>query len=369
MAKHTQQKISNPLWRVLAILLILATGVAVLLYRDKLFANGLSRAEDTSSSQEAYSFENGAGRQFALMGDKLALASSTGLQLLDGEGLPLYLRVFTMKNPALTSCNRSVVCYDVGGTALKLWDGDKLIELDSEDELISASVNGDGYFAAAAQSSGYKGCVTVYDPKGTGIFKWYSGSGYVIDAAVSPDSTKLAVLCLESTGSVVHIFTIGDESQENTARLPSELAFELAFTGKDSLCLLSESSLSFFSLSGELITQVDFQGSYLVDYLFTERLCIVALGRFVSGGAVSLSSYSSEGELLGSAELDFTPLSLSAQDKRLLVLGQGSAYLYTDELSLAAEKEISAGYGDALLLPDGRALLLSAYHGEKISLR
>lgn len=369
MAKHTRKKISKPLWRTLAVLLILATGVAVLLYRDKLFANGPSRAEDTSSSQEAYSFENGAGRQFALMGDKLTLASTTGLQVLDGEGLPLYLRVFAMKNPALASCESSVVCYDVGGTALKLWDGDELTELDSEDELISVSVNGDGYFAAAAQSSGYKGCVTVYDPKGTGIFKWYSGSGYVIDAAVSPDNTKLAVLCLESTGSVVHIFTVGDESSESTARLPSEMAFELAFTDKDSFCLLSESSLSFFDLSGESINKVDFQDAYLVDYLFTERLRAVALGRFVSSGEVTLSSYSSEGELLGTAELDFTPLSLSAQNKRLLVLGQSSAYLYTDELSLAAEKAIAVGYGDALLLPDGKALLLSAYHGEKISLK
>lgn len=353
----------------MAVLLLIAAGVSVFLYRDKLFDGSLKKAEEKIGSQEPYTYENGANQQFSLIGGKLAIASSTGIQLLDENGEALFRQVFTMKNPALCTCRSSGVFYDVGGTGMRLWSGGELTELDTDEAIISVSMNSGGYFAAATQSSGYKGSVTVYSPQGEGIFKWFSGTGYVLDAALSPDAAHLAVLCLESTGSTVHIFNLGDEAQAAEAYLPLELAFEIVFTDNGSFCLLSESSLSFFSADGGMLRKVDFAGSYLIEYSLSDELCVLALSRYISGSEVVLGSYSSDGEDLGSCELSFSPQSLSRQGKKLLVLGNGRIFTYSGDMTLLTEAEIPAGYSDALYLPGEAALLLSAYHGEKISVR
>ena len=176
------------------------------------------------------------------------------------------------------------------------------------------------------------------------------------------------MLCIEASGSVVHILTIGDEEAEGPAvYLPRELAFKLSITSGSSLCLLSESALSFFKTDGEQLQRVDFGGGYLVDYCFTDSIQAVAVSRYVSGGSVTLSSYSDKGELLGSAELSFSPLSVSAQGDRLFVLDQSVGYVFSNDLELLSETGLPAGYGEALLTPDNDIILLSSYHGEKIS--
>lgn len=366
--RYKHKKKTSPLWRVLAILLLIVCGVLVFLYKDKLFDRSIKRAEDGTVSQEPYTYENGAGQQFALIGKKLAIASSAGMQILDDDGYLLSSRVFTMQSPSLDANGNACIFYDIGGTALKLWSNGELIDLDMEDEIISASINSSGYIAAATQASGYKGSVTVFNSRGEGIYKWYSGTGYVLDADLSPDNSKLAVLCIEASGSVVHILTIGDEEAEAPAvYLPRELAFKLSFTAGSSFCLLSESALSFFKTDGEQLQRADFGGAYLVDYCFTDSIQAVAVSRYVSKGSVTLSSYSDSGELLGSSEISFSPLDISAQGDRLFVLGQGVGYIFSKGMDLISEISLPAGYGDALLTPESSIILLSSYHGEKIS--
>lgn len=369
--RYKHKKKTNPLWRVLAVLLLIVCGVLVFLYKDKLFDRSIKRAEDGAVlSQEPYTYENGAGQQFALIGKNLAIASSTGMQLLDEDGYLLSSRVFTMQNPSLNANRNACIFYDIGGTALKLWSNGELADLDTEDEIISASINSNGYITAATQASGYKGSVTVFNPHGEGIYKWYSGTGYVLDAALSPDNSRLAVLCIEASGSVVHILTIGDEEAEAPAvYLPQELAFKLSFTANSSFCLLSQSALTFFGTDGTQHQRADFGGGYLVDYCLTDSVQAVAVSRYVSGGSVTLTSYSDSGEILGSTELSFSPLGISAQGDRLFVLNQGVGYVFSKSLEALSETSLPTGYGEALLTPDNCIILLSSYHGEKISIK
>lgn len=358
---------THPGIRVLAILLVVVLGVAALLFREELFGASPESAVEDLSTQEPYTYENGADQQFDMADGRLAIVSSTGLQLLDEKGYVISRQVFTMKNPALCAGGKTCAFYDIGGTALKVFYGDELVDMDQEEEIIAVSVNGEGSMAVAAQNSGYKGSVTVYDPQGEGLYKWYSGSGYVLDAAISPNSSMLAVLCLEPSGSVVRIFKIGEETERASTYLPSELAFKLVFTDNNSLCLLSEDAMSFISAKGEELRRVDFEDRYLIDFIFTEELQAVVLSKYVSASEVSINSYGDDGGLLGSRELAFSPLCLSSHSGRLLVLGQGQTHLFSRDMTLLSEKEVPAGYGKAVLCSGSEALLLSSYHGEKIT--
>jgi hypothetical protein len=274
-----------------------------------------------------------------------------------------------MKNPAVASGDRNCVFYDVGGTALKLYSGGRILELDTNENIISVSMNDAGYFAVSCEESGYKGSVTVFSGSGEAVYKWYSGAGYLLDAAVSPGSDALAVLTLEKSGSVLHMFELKNEAEVGTVYISGELAFTIAFTGSDSFCTLSENALRFYKTNGSELSATAFGDLHLTDYCVSEDICIISLSKYISGSSVTLTSYSGEGRALGSADLNYSPLTIAAGNQRLMVLGSGVATVFNRELSVFSETQVPAGYSKAVYLPDGGALLLSSYHGEKIALK
>lgn len=358
--------------RVIAALLtiiVVAAAILVFLYRDELFGSGIDSEVNSTKASEPYTYEHGAKQQFALMGGSLAISSSTGLQILDKDGYSVFRQIFSMKEPSVAAGDKHCIFYDVGGTSLRLYSEGEVLELDTEGRIISVSMNSSGYFALTCEESGYKGSVTVFNGSGEPVYKWYSGTGYVLDAAVSPDSRSLTVLSIESTGSVIHLFKLGNEDEAATVYLPDELAFKLAYTGNSAFCTLSEDALHFFSASGENLSVMDFEGGYLVDYQLSDKFCAVALSKYVSGSSVILSSLSDDGNILGTTELSYTPLSMSASKNRLLILGSGMAAVLSREMGIISETEIPAGYGSAVYLPDGDALLLSSSHGEIVDLK
>lgn len=350
-------------------LIVILAAILVFLYRDELFGSGIKSEQNSTKDSEAYTYENGANQQFALMGDCLAVSSSTGLQVLDNDGSSVFRQVFSMKNPAVDSGDKHSVFYDIGGTALRLYSNGQVKTLDVQNGIISVSMNASGYFALAAEESGYKGSVVVYNRDGEAIYKWYSGTGYVLDAAISPDSKSLAVLTADSSGSQVHLFRLESEEETATVYIPNELVFKLSYTANNRFCVLSESSLRFFSGIGEDLSSMNFAGAYLIDYMLSDELCAVVLSKYVSGSDVSLTGFSDDGDVLGTTELDFAPLCLSSGKNKLLVLGSGAATVLSKEMKIISETEIPAGYGDAVYLPNGDALLLSSYHGERVDLK
>ena len=368
-AKHTKQKNTQRISAVILTLLVIVLAVLVFLYRDMLSPSSLSQSsEDLSdiiSESEPFTYETGSRQMFALMGSNLAVASSTGLQLLDNKGNTVSREVFSMTNPAVCSCESSCAFYDVGGNSLRIFKDGEFVDFERDSEIISVSVNSAGYYAVAGYEAGYKGSVTVYDAQLNAVYEWFSGSGYIVDAAVSPDSRTLGVLCIESTGSVVHLFHFDSIEEYAYASVADELAFRLSFDEGGSLCLLSEKSIHFFSSGGKELSSYSFGEDYLANYELSEDIWAVVLSKYVSGSDVTLLSFGSNGNKAGSVSLSAEPLSLSSQGGKLLVLGSSDAALYSHDLRLQKQNHVVPGFVSAVLLPKGSVLLLSPHYGEK----
>ena len=99
-AKHQKNKTARGVFTVILSLLVLVLAALVFLYRDKLNPQQLNPQSDDLadlvSASEPFTYETGSRQQFAMMGEHLAIASSTGLQLLDGEGATISREVFSM---------------------------------------------------------------------------------------------------------------------------------------------------------------------------------------------------------------------------------------------------------------------------------
>ncbi|MDR1131385.1 MAG: DUF5711 family protein [Oscillospiraceae bacterium] len=363
-SKRKNSRISAVLLTILAVV----TAALVFLYRDKFSSAALSgRSEDLAdmvSNSEPFTYETGSRQSFALMGENLAVASTTGLQLLGRDGSTVSREVFAMANPAVCANKAGCAFYDVGGYSLRVYLDGEFVRLDRESEIISVSVSVSGFYAVSGCEPGYKGSVTVYDARLEDVYKWYSGTGYLVDAAVSPDGTSLAALCVEATGSVVHLFRLDSEEEYASVSLPNTVAFKLSFEAGGNFCVLSESAISFFSSGGEALSVYDFGSSFLADFELSESVRAVVLSKYVSGSDVLLVGFNADGSSPSELALAADPLSLASQDGRLLVLGAADIALYSGDLRLLARNRVVPGFSSAVLLPKGGVLLLSSRYGE-----
>lgn len=352
-------------------LLVIIAALFIFLYRDEIF--GLSEKYDEGSGNlngEPFTFENGSVQSFDLMGKHLAIASSSGLQLLDEEGKTISRKVFSMDRPCVSAGGDICVFYDVGGTALRVFFGpEKYVEMDTESAIIAVNVNSSGYFAVTTEESGYKGSVTVYNTSGKAIYKWYSGSGYTLDAVVTPDNKRLAILCVEESGSMVHFFKLSDEDEYASASIPAELCFELGCDENGSIYVLSQEALHFLDKNGNKDQSFSFKDNYLIDYEFSESFCAVVLSKYISGSEVTITSFSPDGKKLGSAAVPYSPVSLSSQKSKLLMFGSGGMIIFSQDMEILSKSVPVPGYKNAVLMPDSDVLLLATYHGKKVTLK
>ena len=369
-AKHSKKEDkSRGISAYIATIIIVVLAITIFLYRDKLSPSSLGADSgdntETISGSDPFTYENGSKQIFTLVGDDLAIASTTGLQLLDSNGKTISREVFSMVNPAVCSNGNYCAFFDVGGKSLRFFKDGVSTVLDRESAITSVSVNSEGYFAVTGEEAGYKGSVTVFDSELKPVYKWYSGSGYTLDAAVSSDSSMLAVLCVGSNGSTIHIFKITDEKELASISIPNELAFKINFFKNGNIYALSEKAIHFFGSSGKELSTYSFENNYLANYELGEDLCAVVLSKYVSGSGVSLISFGSDGKVLGNIPLENEPLSLFSQKQKLLVLDASSVALYNNDLRLQKQNHVVPGFISAVLMPRGEILLLSSHYGEK----
>ena len=353
---------------VTATLIVMAA--LVFLYRDQLSSQGLQRllggGSPSGDSYAPYSYENGTSQCFAAAGDGFAVASSSGIQLLDSKGATVVREVCSMDDPALAASGAAAVFFDVGGDTCKLATFDGTVrDIDAGESILSASVNDSGYFAVISEESGSKGLVQVFDKEGELLYQWFSGSGYPLRAQVSPDSRHLAVLCLTEEGSALHLFKLSSEDEQATLHYPGQLLYDLSYMSSDRLCLLGSEGMAFAKSDGSAVSEFDFGGLYLAAYDFGgSGFAAVYLSEYRAGAGGTLVTLDSDGTELGRTALDGDLISLSARGRQVLFAASDGLELYSQALQLIESDRELVTAKHAILRPKGDVLLLSSFAAE-----
>lgn len=343
----------------LAIAAAIIAGAALLFVnRDKIGA-ALGTGKSTEKG-EAWVFETGSSQVFARAGNGLAVASSTGLQLLGSDGYTVCRHVCALEKPAVAACSKGAAVYDIGGRTLRFSDmGGTVTELDTEGNIISVSMNDAGYTAVVTESAGCKGLVRVYDPELTPLYEWYSGTGYLLSAAVSPDGKSLAVLTAAEDGGYIRVFSLSSEEEKGSFVAPGELLIDLVWTDSDMLCAISQTRAVFLDGDGELHGAYDFAGLYIVDYsLDGDGFIALALSKYLSGSASLVVTVGESGEALGTFAPESELKSIDACGKHVAILSSDGAAVYSPTLSRQGGTEDIQGVKRALLRKKGDTILV-----------
>lgn len=145
-----------------------------------------------------------------------------------------------------------------------------------------------GFYAECTYYDGDLGCVSVFDPSGDAVFKWYPASDYVLGADVSDSGKLLAVACEESGRGKVHIFRT-DSTDEAGLFESDEIVVDVGYLG-NRLCALTEHGVYMLSDKGRVKKHVKFHG-VLGEYEFADGELNVEVRSHLSGGEIKRLSF------------------------------------------------------------------------------
>lgn len=339
---------------IAAVIVVLA---AAALAAVALWLNRSGRLTPSGERAEIYNFASDAGTVTCGVGDGLAVASSSGLKVYDRTGLQTVGETYVASRHVLTSAGAYGAAYDVGGEQVRIFtDSGSVRTLKADGGVTAVRLNERGWCAVCADESGYKGAVTVYRPSGAVAYKWLSGEGYVLTAAVSGDGKHLSVLTLTDSGSRVVFLRTDRETALGEAILPGELLLDIGYTEKGEL----------YGISGDALYRLDEDRGAEEAYRFEDETLsgwsfsggpVLALSAHRTGGACRVMDLAGhDPEELGRFDEGVTSLDSDRKTAAVLTSGGLSIFDRADRELTAEYKEAASGLSVSLT-EDGSAIV------------
>ncbi len=372
--QESQKKQQNIFLRLLAFLVTVALILGALFLvvnweeynLDAIKRKLTLRNVQTSASGEAEPFTYGGGGDvsIAYLPDGLVMASTTGVRYYTFSGEAYAEQVVPMEHPVLVSAGSYAAAYNAGGQQLWLYHGGEetfSLTLEGEGDLLSARLNDSGWLAVTAQESGYKGAVTVYNAAHERVFRLNRSSTFVVDAAVSPDCKRLAVVTMgQQEGrfeSQLLIYRLDSEQPEQQIYLGSMAPLDLEYESEQ-VWVLGENALVSISTENWNSSSYFFGRSYLKGCdLGGDGYALVLLGRYRAGSADQALVVTPDGKADYTMDLHGQVLAFDAAGKYLSLLSGGEMNIYTRELELYSTLEKLQGARYTALADNASALL------------
>ncbi len=283
--------------RILAVIAVFAV-IVVMIISNPEAGEFFSSAETVSLK-----FQTGVEYDMVAYGNEMLLANNEGVFAIDKKGREVWSTVAATASPRIWVNGRYFMLADINGKAVRTFEKEKLVaQIETENEILSAKVNKNGYVAIATDELGYKGMVTLFNKSGNEKFRWHSGTGYIGDIDVS-DSNKLAVAQLTTDkdkvySRIIMIDPSSDKEPECVAEFEG-IVMRLKYRENGTLIAVSDKGVYAFKRSGKQRFMIDFEGRKPIECnIENENNMVFA---FDSGlNSTVLESYSSNGKKRGS---------------------------------------------------------------------
>lgn len=289
--------------RLVAVIAALAAVVAAV------FASAAIRGFFLDDEIKDIKFKTGIGYSTESYGSEILLVNNEGVRAMSRAGKEEWSIAFASTSPSVRVRNKYIMLADVNGKNLALYRGDKLItKIKTEKEIIAASMNKNGYIAAATDELGYKGMVAVFDRSGKEIYRWHSGTGYIGGIDLSPRG-RLAVLQIMTDKDKVYTkvleMDIRNNKEAKTLTEIDGIALEARYRDNSSLTVVADSAVFNLKSGGKVKGKIDFEGrtpsGYNIQnennmvFAFENRLNNTILEMYSSGGTLKGSFDSGDG--------------------------------------------------------------------------
>lgn len=323
---------------------------------------------EVSEEGESIAFPHAGGdlASFSLTDNGVMMVSQGGTRYYSFRGDVFSERVMNYSNPMLHNGNNMAVLYDAGGKILSVY-GDESEQfthaMGQEGSILSARLNRNNWMVVVTQESGYKGVVTVYNSQFQPVMDISLSTTYVMDAFLSPDNRRIAVLTVGQTAGIFEskllIYDLNSEEAKETLTFSGKVVLDMDYES-DAIWLLCEKEIIIINTTTFQYVSWEFPNQYLKDAdLGGDGFATLLLGQYRAGTANQLLTIDKDGTVLGQFFVKTTPLALSAAGNYVGYLSGDGFILLSKELEVRATLEEIRHANEVSLAKDGTALLAS----------
>jgi len=365
--KQTGKTVRNVILSLLLLVAVVLTILVLIQSRDDLSLNGILNTIRTMGKREErterFEYTSESGSAYAALEDGLVVVSGSGVQVLSKSGEESLSVPIPFASPAVYARSSRAAAYDIGGNTVCIFDRHQLLlRLDSEQPVIAASVNENGWTAVATQEKAYVSSVTAYNASGTAIYKWYSGGGYVLDAEIFPDNSGLAAAVITEKGSDVVFFRFNSEAEQGRFSLDDTVILDIRYINTNTAAVIADTGLYLLDSTGKEKAAVDFRDRNLVGWsLEGEGFLLLAVSEYQMSSGCRLIAVSPDGETLAEAEQEERPTALSAAGDRAAVLYPNGIRLYDKTLTEIGRFSEASAFHNVLVRKDGDVFAVGLY--------
>ncbi len=332
---------------ILAVAVLAASGV---------IGSKINKKDNSGFSADLLGFENA---RFAAAGSGFAAVSDISCRLYGRNGEILCTASRSYPQLQAAGAEGCAAVWSEGGSGITLLRASGAADLEFSGGVTAADMNDEGTAVVLAGEIGYKGSVTVIDQENNAVYRVYIGSGYPVDADISPDSDRVAVLSLTAEGSTVSVYDTDREELHAEYSEAGKSCFDLEYLSDGRLLLISAQQASFLKDDGKLLGELSFEGEFLKGYASGDGFAVLLLGRYKAGSAGRVLLTDTAGNPLRYLDTDAETEGVSAAGKYLAVRYTDETVVYDTELNVLGSLQDTAGIQAAVMRADGSAVIIS----------
>ncbi len=334
------------------------------------YANFVYLLRDFDTVLDVVGGEDALTLRYSTMEDRQYLAYRDGLTLVSRSGIEIYNaggKRTLEANPdyadpyAVASARYLLVC-DLGGESYTLYNSLSDVFSETLDYPIhGATISDSGHYALITETREYTSAVLLYN-KNCKLINRYLKDKYVIDAAISDDGERIAIVSVSSIdGAYTAEFQLCEPGKDTAiATLQVQGVFPLAvrFFDDNSFAVLGDSAMYFYTDRGELINTVSFADAPPDRFVLDGDRAVLVFPGNVMATESRVCVYDSRGETVLDHALE--------GNVQILTLTEPAAYVMTEReiFRLSDRGEVSSlvhnGGAKALLTLGDDVLLCTA---------
>lgn len=239
-----------------AAIIVLLSMFIIIFYQNRdrdmfKFGNDESDKVISSSTNGVAGFTGG---DIKRVGDKVAYITTTSLSVLDENADGVSAEI-ALSEPVLHSEDSYFVCYNKDSVEADVYKEDVIsYSVKTDNKIITAKVNKNGYLFVATEKEGYNCECRVFNRSGEAIFKWDVSKGEFLDGDINCSNNAIAI-SLATAGSEklvgeVSLIDISNAKVINKESFDSTVFYTLDFNHNDTYTLLGNNALSYFNADG-----------------------------------------------------------------------------------------------------------------------
>lgn len=186
-------------------------------------------------------------------GSHYYVLSDTNITAYSSSGKIIIDELHGFSNPIISVAGTRALVFDQGGKSLYIYNlSGRIHQLDTEAEIINASISEDGQFAVSTHSNSHTSVVTVYDEDFEVIYTFNSAKEIVNNVLVNTDGDMLAVSTFDVISgqyiSKVRIFEFDSAKELHTFDVGNSLVIKMGNTG-DGISIITDEKYTYLDWS------------------------------------------------------------------------------------------------------------------------